>query len=250
VSEYEGREQSLVKHLILREYLERFAHKIFSWKTAITYVDCFSGPWNVRTDNLSDSSFSIALDELRKARTTWSQKRPKLRIRCFFIEQDRDAHAQLATFAAGVQDAEIETRNQRLEDAVPDIVAFIRDGGADAFPFFLIDPTGWTGFELDVIKPLLQQKPGEVLVNLMTSFIRRFIKSPDPQTQKSFERTFGPFKPLVDDLQGLAEEDLDDAIVDAYVRLMSSTGGYPVCQQCPRASSRDRQHSLPPYLRH
>lgn len=40
---YEGREQTLVKHLILGKYLERFAIIIgFNW-ASITYVDCFSG---------------------------------------------------------------------------------------------------------------------------------------------------------------------------------------------------------------
>ena len=38
---YAGREQTLVKHFILKEYLERFAIIIGSrWQT-ITYVDCF-----------------------------------------------------------------------------------------------------------------------------------------------------------------------------------------------------------------
>lgn len=53
---YAGREQTLVKHLILGKYLERFAHIIGSHWNSITYVDCFSGPWNVKSDNLSDSS--------------------------------------------------------------------------------------------------------------------------------------------------------------------------------------------------
>jgi three-Cys-motif partner protein len=58
---YAGREQTLVKHFILREYLQRFAIIVGHHCNTITYVDCFSGPWNVRSDDLSDSSFSIAL---------------------------------------------------------------------------------------------------------------------------------------------------------------------------------------------
>jgi three-Cys-motif partner protein len=42
---YDGREQSLVKHFILEKYLQRFAHIIGSWANTITYIDCFSGPW-------------------------------------------------------------------------------------------------------------------------------------------------------------------------------------------------------------
>lgn len=224
--EYEGREQSLVKHFILRKYLERFAHIIFSWKTGITYVDCFSGPWNVRAEDLSDSSFAIAIQELRKARDTWIAKRPNIRIRCFFLEKDRTAYSQLASFAAQACDAEVHTKNAKLEDSVTDILNFVDRGGAGSFPFFLIDPTGWTGFELDVIEPLLKRTPGEVLVNLMTSFVRRFIKSPDPETQRSFERTFGPYRPSLAALQGLSEQDLDDAIVEAYSNLVGETGRF------------------------
>jgi hypothetical protein len=60
---YAGREQTQVKHFVLQKYLERFAHIIgFRWR-AITYVDCFSGPWNVGSDELEDSSFAIAYDD-------------------------------------------------------------------------------------------------------------------------------------------------------------------------------------------
>lgn len=67
---YDRREQTLVKHLILRRYLEGFAHIVGSRWSSITYVDGFAGPWNVRSEQLEDSSFVIALEELRKARET------------------------------------------------------------------------------------------------------------------------------------------------------------------------------------
>ena len=61
LSNYIGREQSYVKHVVLDTYLERFAHIIGSWKDSITYIDGFSGPWNSQTQDFSDSSFGIAL---------------------------------------------------------------------------------------------------------------------------------------------------------------------------------------------
>jgi len=73
---YEKREQSQVKHYILRKYLERFAHIVASRWSSITYVDCFAGPWNVRSPDFKDSSFAIAIEELRKARDTLPQQRP------------------------------------------------------------------------------------------------------------------------------------------------------------------------------
>lgn len=64
---YAGREQTLVKHYILEHYLERFAHIVGSAWDAITYVDCFSGPWNARSERLEDSSFALALRQLKAA---------------------------------------------------------------------------------------------------------------------------------------------------------------------------------------
>ena len=71
---YTGREQTLVKHFILQKYLQRFAYIVGSHWDTLTYVDCFSGPWNARSENFEDSSFAIALKELRDARTTLAEQ--------------------------------------------------------------------------------------------------------------------------------------------------------------------------------
>ena len=92
---YERREQTRVKHVILRQYLERFAHIVGSRWDSITYVDGFAGPWNAKSPDLKDSSFSIALEELRKARATYAQRGRSVDLRCFFLEQSREAHVQL-----------------------------------------------------------------------------------------------------------------------------------------------------------
>jgi three-Cys-motif partner protein len=141
---YTGREQTLVKHFILQKYLERFAHIVGSYWDVLTYVDCFSGPWNARSEKLEDSSFAIALKELRNARDTLAKPpgRP-VQLRCFFLEKNRAAYAKLKEFADGVGDAKIETRNATLEESIPEIVDFVKRGGARAFPFVFIDPTGW-----------------------------------------------------------------------------------------------------------
>ena len=244
MSEYEGREQSRAKHEVLRGYLGRFAHIIGTWKSSITYVDCFSGPWDVQNPDLSDSSFAIAVNELRKARETLKQQRGRdLKLRCFFLEEDKSSHARLAAYAAGISDVGIKTKNVRLELAVDDILAFVGEGGSNSFPFFLIDPTGWTGFELDVIRPLLAQNPGEVLVNFMTSFIRRFINWDDPVNQARFDRTFGPFRPKREELQGLSEEDSDDVLVAAYSRLLRDVGSFAhVCNSIILDPDKDSTH--------
>src|SRR4051794_36965548 len=113
---YEGRGQTLVKHELLRRYLERFAHIIGSSWTTITYIDCFSGPWESHSEDLKDTSFAIAIQELRKARTTHAQHGKQLHLRCLFLEKDADAYVKLKAFAEQQTDASVETRNSELAD--------------------------------------------------------------------------------------------------------------------------------------
>jgi three-Cys-motif partner protein len=218
---YSGRGQTLVKHLILRKYLQRFAHIIgFKWET-ITYVDCFAGPWNVRSEDLKDSSFSIALEELRKARQTHQN----LKLRCFFLEKKAKPFAKLKKFADKVTDAEVEPRNAALEESISDIVEFVKQGGANSFPFIFIDPTGWTGFPMDVIAPLLRLDTVEVLINFMTGDIRRFLESPQQATQESFKRLYRS-EEIIDKIQGLQGQDREDVAVAEYRKQVAKTGNF------------------------
>lgn len=219
---YDGREQTLVKHFVLQKYLLRFALIVGSWSKTINYIDCFSGPWNVRGENYEDSSFGIAINELRKAREKVSKRSINLGLRCFFLERDPSAYAKLETFAKTITDVEIETKNKRLEDAVGDILSFHR-GGPSAFPFILIDPTGWTGFPLTVIRPLLQLRPGEVLINYMTWHARRFIES--DQERGNFDALYGDSNWRAD-ITGLTGDERDDAIVRLYAERIQKAGGY------------------------
>jgi three-Cys-motif partner protein len=222
---YAGREQTLVKHFILQKYLERFALIIgFHWQT-ITYVDCFSGPWNSRSEEFEDSSFFIALKELRKARETLKAKGKSLGLRCFFLEKEPGPYRKLKEFADTVSYAEVKTKNSELTASVEEIQTFLEQGGPTSFPFIFIDPTGWTGFDLNVIAPLLKVDPGEVLINFMTGHIRRFIDSAQTETRESFERLFGSgnFRAKI---QGLAEQDREDAAVSEYSENLRKTGHY------------------------
>ncbi len=223
---YEGREQSLVKHFILKRYLGDFAHKVgFGWDT-ITYVDCFSGPWNVQSPELADSSFSIALNELRKARATLDAHGRRLRVRCFFLEKKPEAYAHLERFGQQVKDAEVRTLNLTLAEARDEALAFIRAGGERSFPFIFIDPTGWSGLDMDVIRPLLQVAPSEVLINFMTDFIRRFVESPKDETAESFDRFFGS-PGLRDRILAIGDpQEREDELFLSYARQVQRAGGY------------------------
>lgn len=223
---YLGREQSLVKHTVLQKYLERFAHIVGrNWNT-ITYVDGFSGPWNVRSDDLHDSSFAIALEQLRVARDTIKRSTGRdLEIRCLFLETEAEPFERLEAFAKGQTDAEVRALNASFEDSVSAIRAFIQARPQSNFPFIFIDPTGWTGFAMDLIAPLLRLQPCEVLINFMTGHILRFADAKDEATRSSFDRLFGESS-FRDGLKTMSSRRREDAIVFRYRERISEVGNF------------------------
>lgn len=225
---YEGREQSLVKHFILETYLERFAHIIGSKWTTLSYIDCFCGPWESQRADYSDTSFAIAVRELQRATQHYAARGRRLDIRCLFLEANAGRYAELDAYARRQQDVPITTLNRRLTEAVPDIEQFLSAGGRDAFPFVFIDPTGWDGFPMDVIGPLLRHKPSEVLVNFMTEHIRRWVNPTEDRVGliDSFTRLFG--SPAVfDEVSKLADpQDREDSLFLAYARQLKTHAGF------------------------
>jgi three-Cys-motif partner protein len=139
---YVGREQTLVKHTILQNYLEQFAIVVGSQWDTITYVDCFSGPWNVQSDDFRDSSFAIALEQLKKAREVHRSHGRPLKLRCLFLEKTRSAYLKLKAYTDSINedDLEILPKNKKLEDAIPDIVKFVSEGGDRSFHLFSLTP--------------------------------------------------------------------------------------------------------------
>ena len=193
---------------------------------ALTYVDCFSGPWNVQSNDFKDSSFAIAIEQLCKARDVHKKRTGKtLKLRCFFLEKTPSAYTKLKQFADKINDVIIETKNKELENAIQDILNFVQDGGPKSFPFIFIDPTGWSGFALETITPLLKLNPGEVLITFMTEHIRRFIEWQQEQNQESFIKLFGSSQ-FKDKLKGLDEKDREDAIVTAYSECVKRVGAF------------------------
>jgi three-Cys-motif partner protein len=219
---YEGRPQTYVKHVALRRYLQRFALIVGSrWETLI-YVDCFSGPWMCAAEDFSDSSFAIAIEQLTMARDYHKERSRTISLRCFFVEKDPANYRQLEGFIRTRSGVQIEARNSAFEDAIPAIGKFVANAGRSAFPFYFIDPTGWTGFSMRVISPLLSVEPSEVLVNFMTGHISRFLEM--KESQESFVELFGA--DVRAEFQGLNGQDREDAAVFIYARNLARACGY------------------------
>ena len=152
---------------------------------SLVYVDGFSGPWLAEDEDFEDTSFRIAIRRLRKVREGIENAGRRVDIRCVFIEKDPRAFAALEGAVSDVKDLTIEAIPGEFENVIPQILDFI----GPRFSLTFIDPTGWTGFALNRIAPILQHHPGEVIINYMTDFINRF--SDLPEHAQSFNDMMG-----------------------------------------------------------
>jgi three-Cys-motif partner protein len=243
---YAGREQAFVKHEVLRRYLRRLAIKIGQFRrgTTLNYVDGFSGPWDSVSNRDADSSPAIAMQELTAARDDLAKlRRPtELTVRCMFVEKDPSAFTRLERLcdSFGVATRAIPGE---FESHISEAVVFARHG-PNPFAFVFIDPTGWKGFGLRRIAPLLRVEPSEVLINFMLKDVLRFIDDEDSTAQASFEDLFGQKAALYRaEWRGLAGLEREDAIVATYCRRVADVGRFTHCASTIVVNpTRDRTH--------
>lgn len=225
---YQGREQAYVKHFLLSEYLEIWAHKIGSRWNEVAYVDGFSGPWQNAGERFEDTSFGIALGALTRAKHSWKSRQGRVvRMSAYLVEKDPVAYANLQAAKVLFPDVEIKTYSSSFIDQAPSI---LRDIPSSAFAFFFIDPKGWR-IDMKRIAPLLRRANSEVIFNFMFDFINRFATTPSPGIAASLDD-------LILDLGWRARltaprpigmtgaEHRKDVLVGAFSTALASQGGY------------------------
>ena len=191
--EYKGREQSLLKHRVLHEYLLGWGHKLGSTaqrrRVRLCYVDGFAGPWKSKSGSLEDTSIAIGLRALESAAKTWSERGAKIDVEAAFVEKDPTAFAELSRFLSGrtglvrtvAHSGEFGASVQKLQTWM----------GSDAALVF-VDPTGWKGAAMRFIAPLVGAYPRrDVLVNVMFDHINRFKDDPRGFLRDQMREFFG-----------------------------------------------------------
>lgn len=226
---YEGREQTEAKHRTLERYLEKLAYKVGFTQRGVTlnYIDAFAGPWESKTDDLSDTSPAIALKTLLDVREELARHGKPISVRAFFVSPTTKGVQQLESLRTRFADAEIEVVPSRFEDAVDSARQFAR-AGSNPFTFIFIDPTGWTGFGLRDIAPLLREKPNEVLINFMTEHIKRFADDDDASYSSSIVDLFDDDS-CRNEWRGLIGLDREERMVATYARRIAQAGDYKHC---------------------
>lgn len=201
--EYEGREQSFLKHRILRDYLLEWGMKLGSVarkrEVRLCYVDGFAGPWCAASNDLADTSIAIGLTALEEVNATWRAQGVQFRIEARFIEKDQSAYDQLEAYVASrAGTISVTTRHGEFGEHIPELVSWM---GKDAALIF-VDPTGWKGAAMRFIAPLVRgYERRDVLINLMYDHINRF---------KDDDRAF--LREQMREFFGLTDADLPEAM--------------------------------------
>lgn len=217
LSHYRGREQAYVKHYLLEKYLPDWAYKVTTKWNSLVYVDGFAGPWGTTDPNYADSSFAVAVNTLRECKVGTQKQQTDLSMYAFLVESDKEAYAKLDAFARSNDGPEVSVRAipGKFIDSIPQINEYLKLIGAKAFKFVLLDPMGWADIPMQNLQPFLKVRGCEVLINLMTKHITRFLNEEDRAT--SYNNLFGR-EGVLQKLRNAPVEEREELAVEEYCR--------------------------------
>lgn len=181
------------KHIILRKYLDAWLPIMTNWSKRVLYIDGFSGPGEYIDG--SDGSPVVAIKCFGQHTV-----QNKAEIVMLFIEKDKERFDYLEnklkqlTIPSRIQ---YQCVNGEFRDKMEEILNFLDEGKKRMAPSFVfIDPFGFTGIPMSIIKRIMSYKSCEVFITFMFDDINRFIE--DEKLETSFKELFG-----VDDNQYL-----------------------------------------------
>ena len=213
---YEGREQALVKHALLKGYLEKLVLIIGmspgarrAGRVEICYVDCFAGPWGAPGAKLEGTSIALSLETLAACKEKLATLGVTATMRALYIEKDRAAFERLSKFLneQAPKTVEHDCRHGDFVDLRSEILKWC---GSTAFAFFFVDPKGWKDIGIENMRPLLQRARSEFLINFAYNFINRSASM--LELQDAMVRLLG----TTVELGGLQPVEREEKLVDAY----------------------------------
>ncbi|MBN2285193.1 MAG: three-Cys-motif partner protein TcmP [Tissierellales bacterium] len=207
---YKGREQAFIKHTLLRNYLEKLFMIIGRHQRVICYVDCFAGPWQEDTNTLEDTSIAISLNIINNCKNVLARSGNNVHFRALFIEKKKKSFLKLEKFLSNDKWSNIEIHKMHgdfyeLRDSIR---SWLDD---NSFAFFFIDPTGWKNvIEIETLRPLLNRKNSEFLINFMFDYILR------THTQSTFNKHMKNIFGEVPNTSDLSADEKENKIISLY----------------------------------
>jgi three-Cys-motif partner protein len=211
---YEGREQALVKHALLKSYLEKLVLIIgMSAKKArhaeVCFVDCFAGPWGAPDDDLEGTSISLSLRTLAACKEKLATLGVDATMRALYVEKDKGAFDRLSKFLGSK--APPSVAHACLHGDFVDLRNnILKWCGSGAFTFFFVDPKGWKDIVIETMRPLLQRPRSEFLINFAYNFINRTASM--AVWQDAMTKLLGASV----NLDGLQPAEREETLVNAY----------------------------------
>jgi len=227
---YKGKEQTYLKHLVLENYLERLSWIIgFGSDYGICYVDGFSGPWKSASEDYGDTSIRISLDILSKTKSGLQERGKSVKFKCIFVEKEEEQFNELKSILMQHPRSGIEAHP--LHGEFEDLIDEVLSEAEGFFTLFFIDPSGWTGYGLKNIGPIVSRPKSEVLINFMFDYVNRFLKPDiDQSIARSFDGLFGDTGWRGQIPEGRSRE---DAILSYYKECLRKIGGYQYVVNTP-----------------
>jgi three-Cys-motif partner protein len=174
------------KHAILKKYLDAWLPIITKWNGRVLYIDGFAGPGEYVGGQ--DGSPIIAIKAVTEHKATI-----KAEIIMLFIEEDKSRHQFLEQKLAHMKlPPNVKPRCicARFDATLGEILARLDEQKKALAPAFVfIDPFGFSGIPLSLIKRIMGNRKCEVLITFMYEEVNRFLGS--QALRNSLDETFG-----------------------------------------------------------
>ncbi len=177
------------KHEILKKYLNAWLPIMSRYNNKIIYIDGFAGPGEYIGGK--DGSPVIAL------KLVTDRKNPiKSEIILYFIEANPERCEHLQQIISKIEipsNVKVQIYCKKFEDSLNEILRHIEEQEQELDPAFVfIDPFGFTGIPLKIIKKIMENPKCEVFITFMYEEINRFVS--DEKLWNGLEETFGTDK--------------------------------------------------------
>ena len=179
---------TVIKHQILKNYLQAWFPILSKYKSRIIYIDGFSGPGRYSKGELGSPIIAL---------TTALEHKTALTGEIMFIFIDEDT-ARIDNLKQEVAKLKLPTNfktyieHGEFEKVIGNVISDIEKNGKQLAPTFaFIDPFGFSGLPFDLVSKLLNFQSSEVFINFMVDSINRFVNHPEEKNKEHIIQLVG-----------------------------------------------------------